>query len=536
VQAFPRLDLPHRSPHIDAPLACTTVNRQPAPPTVKTVLLTAKYATDKGLKYITLSPSSQATEEHSSPAAHCQCYLQKLDKRLRWLNMLDLESVPSQANLLATVLIRIRDALDEEYPETRSRGLGVPSSILEEGLEKPWKRLDTLIRNATFMWEDKFGSNDPRRERSQQQITAAEQLARFQADINLELRDPANSSKCVPLPPGVAGWFMILHDLLTFNERVSNSDSNRITPQDMMPKLVVMRHELLCKGEIVPLEFAWNLPSWDLFLDFFVFAAQWRAFLQGLKPLLRPDRQTDKEKSPGEQETREWERESSVFARAILAAWIDNACWVALDKRGHWSWAREAPGEAFNLVTILKSQNVTALEQYEDRVRCGILALRKQLRSLRLARFGRKARALAWLEIALPLLFKPEHAPFDIGLFEPFKKQSKIASDMQPEENEAWENLRRSWYRREDKFSAIRSTLVRRAARKSERFSELSEPDKADGGPVAQEWLTSVVDAWFRAPEPPGAGPGAPGPGEPPGPEGQEGDWEAVIIEETYSS
>lgn len=136
-----------------------------------TVLLTAKHVSET---------FEQSIGDNS---AHNYSAFQPWLLKLKWLDVLDLESVPSQANLLATLLVRIRDALDQESPQSRSRGLGVPSSILEEGIERPWKKLDRLLRDAAFMWEDAFGSNDPRRERAEQQITAAEQLSKFQKEF-----------------------------------------------------------------------------------------------------------------------------------------------------------------------------------------------------------------------------------------------------------------------------------------------------------------------------------------------------------------
>ncbi len=148
-----------------------------------TVLLTAAYACEKGEGYFNGSASADDSDEERSRRQKLQKRLIELPDKVVWLRTLDMEPVPARANLLATLLVCIRDALENRFPAAQAHGRGMPASILEGGVEKPWRKIDRLVRDATFMWEDAFGQNDPRRERAEQQIKAAETLATFQDDF-----------------------------------------------------------------------------------------------------------------------------------------------------------------------------------------------------------------------------------------------------------------------------------------------------------------------------------------------------------------
>ncbi len=106
--------------------------------------------------------------------------INELDRHIYWLSTLDLEPVPKKANLLATVLVRIRDALDDATEGRCASGRPSSSPPLGSDIEKTWDKLDRLVDEATFMWEEGSGAQDARRERAQQQIKAAETFAGFQ--------------------------------------------------------------------------------------------------------------------------------------------------------------------------------------------------------------------------------------------------------------------------------------------------------------------------------------------------------------------
>ncbi|RKH62916.1 ATP-binding protein [Corallococcus aberystwythensis] len=120
--------------------------------------------------------------------------LERLERRILWLEPLDLEPVPSQANLLATLLVRVRAALDHPRHAKGARGESSrwASSILEEGAEETWGKLDHLIRDASFMWEDIPSTTDAR-VRAEQQIRASEIFANFQSRFADAMEDVART-------------------------------------------------------------------------------------------------------------------------------------------------------------------------------------------------------------------------------------------------------------------------------------------------------------------------------------------------------
>ncbi|RKH46041.1 hypothetical protein, partial [Corallococcus sicarius] len=120
--------------------------------------------------------------------------LERIEGRVVWLEPLDLEPVPTGANLLATLLVRVRAALDAPQEDTSpSTGRGRwSSSILEESAEEAWGKLDHLIRDASFMWEDSASTLDMRA-RAEQQIKAAEIYATFQPRFTRAMEDVAKT-------------------------------------------------------------------------------------------------------------------------------------------------------------------------------------------------------------------------------------------------------------------------------------------------------------------------------------------------------
>lgn len=96
-------------------------------------------------------------------------------KAVVWLPVLDLEPLPPRANLLTTVLTRVRNALcssDSKTPAVET------TSIYEERSDSARNKLSRLINDATLMWED---IQEPdTRSRANRQVAAADIYARFQ--------------------------------------------------------------------------------------------------------------------------------------------------------------------------------------------------------------------------------------------------------------------------------------------------------------------------------------------------------------------
>lgn len=96
------------------------------------------------------------------------------DGDLVWLEILNLEPLPSEANLLTVLLTQIRNALHSHYDKRR----GERRSIFEEEADSARQQLNKLIENATLMWQNI--SEPDTRNLSLRQIKAADIYAEFQ--------------------------------------------------------------------------------------------------------------------------------------------------------------------------------------------------------------------------------------------------------------------------------------------------------------------------------------------------------------------
>jgi hypothetical protein len=300
-------------------------------------------------------------------------------------------------------------------------------------------------------------------------------------DVILELSALDKPGNHVPLPPNVAGWFMVLHDLLMlFDEpRVLNVE---VTPYEISPELVVTLHELWVKDEVlepfIKLDFLWSLPTWDLFLDFNIFTHQWKAFRQETQNLF---------KKLGENRF-----EPSAIAprfRFVLAAWVDNICSVAGGQRGRWNM------EQALRVKENEQLSFTALEDYEQHVRASIgqLARDSQRES---SGYDRPLMARIWLEQVLLQLALPE--------FSPSHKLTPLLGrpSRHRAEKPAWDELVRYWKRHLPRLTRNRQNLVRAVALRSstyEAFHQAPGVNPAHVERTIHSWLNKVAQAWFEA-------------------------------------
>jgi hypothetical protein len=138
-----------------------------------TVLLSAKYACESKEKFF-------GKDEHKqeNPADNLRRDAMNSTENLKnvvWLDVLDLEPLPPHANLLTTVLTRVRNALDSSGARKSS---DETTSILEEHADSARNKLKQLINNAALMWED---IQEPdTRSRANRQVAAADIYAKFQ--------------------------------------------------------------------------------------------------------------------------------------------------------------------------------------------------------------------------------------------------------------------------------------------------------------------------------------------------------------------
>ncbi|HEY0094192.1 MAG TPA: hypothetical protein VGB96_07705, partial [Archangium sp.] len=299
-------------------------------------------------------------------------------------------------------------------------------------------------------------------------------LRRFH-DVILMVEDLDTPGHRVPMPGSVAGWFMLLHDLLMLfpEPRVLNVET---TAFEMSPELVVTLHELFVEDSkaepFVQLAFLWMLPTWDTFIDFAIFTAQWRAFLHEWKGLFSFHPES---------------KRVELLYRFVLAAWVDNVCSVAGLDRGGW----RLPSDLSNALGAANGGE-EELRSYEKKVQGAIHRLLHIIEEESRG-YDRLWMARSWLEQFLPLLALPEFSPGPprCGLL-----------DWGPRPDSDWNDLMGHWEQHVHRLTRIRQRLVRAVAMRSRSYEALREAHGTDQGEAAralQLWLVQVEQAWFSA-------------------------------------
>jgi hypothetical protein len=306
-------------------------------------------------------------------------------------------------------------------------------------------------------------------------------LRRFH-EVVLILNDLEGTGRSVPLPANVAGWYMLLHDVLMLFEpsRVLNLD---VTPFEMSPEMVVTLHEVWAgdaRGErAVQLECWWSPPTWSTFIEFAIFTAQWKAFLRR-RADVKVDNMTASRMEVGSHQ------------RFIQAAWVENICSVSDVEMGRWDWGDKDSGVE---AVVQGKQAADALKRYEQQVRGAVAGLIANIRAHSVG-YDRLWTARVWLQNTLPLLVFPEFAP-EAGLSDLLCWRTGSAG-----RNPDWEDLRAYWASRAPRLLRLRERVVRAAVERSTAAETLRQALEREGGPAADTyyaWLDAVVDAWFRA-------------------------------------
>lgn len=168
-----------------------------------TVLLNAQRAVSRKEGETFFNESTNQTEEPSKKTEQAKARKDARDhaRSLRdgdivWLDILNLEPLPSEANLLTVLLTQIRNALhshnDKRHSERRS--------IFEEDAGSARQLLDKLINDAALMWQNVKEADT--RNLSNRQVKAAEIYAGFQESFKeamdklvKELSDAPDSEK-----------------------------------------------------------------------------------------------------------------------------------------------------------------------------------------------------------------------------------------------------------------------------------------------------------------------------------------------------
>lgn len=294
-------------------------------------------------------------------------------------------------------------------------------------------------------------------------------------DLNFELRERVPPCRSHPLPLEIAGWLMLTHDLLAMfpYDRVRRTTQ---VAHDLSARVVATTHLLPFDRELVDLTFWWRRPQWATFLDFDIFSAQWRAFIQAAeKPMNSPINE-----GPS----------ARLLARLFTAAWVDNVCSVANDDtRGRWEW----PTDLKALFDVPDENFQQKLGIYEDHVRDNIGLLWYGTSNVSSAASGRPRMAREWLKETLPLLVLPELSPHPSATA--ILHHSIIQKDTAGAKG--WHEMYNCWKMSVRHLQARRRQMVREVAMDSQAFQSKKGKDGLSQKEL-ERWLDRLVTAWFN--------------------------------------
>ncbi|WP_375745219.1 hypothetical protein NR800_10720 [Corallococcus interemptor] len=335
-------------------------------------------------------------------------------------------------------------------------------------------------------WEEEEvrldGSRNWKKDLSSSRVLSRQLHLRRFGDLILRLDDLESPGRSVPLPPDVAGWFMLLHDVLMLSEE----EEPRVlvetaSAQEMTPDLVVTLHELWVEHSAlephVQIEFPWTLPRWETYFDFMLFTVQWKAALfRAKKAFARTDRSHL--------------RFAESCFRFVQAAWVDNLCSIAGPQRGKWDW--KGTLFASDALTEQGGIETNPLEAYEQRVRRHVGEFYRFVQA-ECRHYDRSWIGGQWLEESLPLFMLPEFAPSPL-------LSRLLAWDGGGMNDTGWNSLLNFWENHLHLLTRNRELLVRERATCSASYERLF---KETGRPMRprfreRQWLNQVLWAWFR--------------------------------------
>ena len=357
---------------------------------------------------------------------------------------------------------------------------------------KPVRRSKRTTLSDVLEWprQEREGNGDAE---ADERVLISELHLRHFHDVVLMLNDLDQERPGVTLPGNVAGWFMLLHDVLMLSEppRVLNPD---VTPFEMSPELVVTLHELWVDfpthpEPLVQLECWWSLPTWRTFVEFTIFTAQWTAFLKRTADgFFKVDNLRDSR------------LKVSAHHRFILAAWVENICSVSGRELGQWNWGDARQGMES---VVQEKVRATVLQAYEQRVRDTVVRLMEDIRAYSVGS-DRLWTARVWLQNALPLLIRPEFAPA------PAPSELLHWPAEEAGASEAWDELVAYWSHHGPRLARLREQMVRAAVGRSGASEALLRHlgrDEGQARGLYYDWLDAVVRTWFQAMDREGAPP-----------------------------
>jgi len=139
-----------------------------------TVLLNAQRAICKKSGANFFDRSSTETDIQKTIREDTKKIADNLKEGLVWLEILNLEPLPAEANLLTVLLTQVRNALHSHCDNRQSER----RSIFEEDVNSARQQLNTLINDATLMWQNVVEADT--RNITNRQVKAADIYAGFQ--------------------------------------------------------------------------------------------------------------------------------------------------------------------------------------------------------------------------------------------------------------------------------------------------------------------------------------------------------------------
>lgn len=356
----------------------------------------------------------------------------------------------------------------------------------------PVQRLRRTILSEVLGW------GPEKLESGQFQLLRTELHLRHFQDVIFELHELDEPGRKALMPASVAGWFMLLHDLLvlTRERRVMNLS---LTPGEMLPELTMTQHEVLLRPPSIDkldaeLEFWWLLPNWNTFIDFVIFTTQWKAFLHYRLQRLIQEKLIQEKLQPASTsaDSDAGEFDAKRFS-IVMAAWIDNVCSVAGARRGGWDWTK------LKRVVYLREEALKFIagEPFFDYVRSvvdNIEALSARAWKERSSPH-RLGIACVWLEQCLPLLLGSEFIP-------PASRRHFVTA-MEPRPSGPTRHEWRSRYEKgldSDVLKQRRYALVRGAVERSRAYKSHKKLQDVVLGANAlslRGWVSRACDEWI---------------------------------------
>lgn len=314
-------------------------------------------------------------------------------------------------------------------------------------------------------------------------------------EIVLEIHDIGNKDNKIPLPPVIAGWFMILHDILILREKPHVLCKTSL-PNKAFSSGVKCIHKLIFNQKRdVELQFEWKTPLWPTFAEHFLFAAQWTAIFNKLK--YHFDNQIKElYKTPGFPSIDIRKENTENTSRILHLAWIDNICSVTGKGVDKWEW--------YKLETL--TDCIKDTDKYAENIRLKLCKLIQW--SLEDKFDPRKIVTWNWLSKGLSLFLKPEYSLLldqngDPGYKvleiwpEEMRKEIKWPDDeIELPPSKYWQYLNNYWEEHHIRLRASRTEIVHSAIVNSEAFKTCVDPGKFINDNI-EDWHSSIEKSVF---------------------------------------